>query len=214
MNSLEVFLGQCAALAARFDDAEWMPPDDVIGTALFPALVHPPMRVVRKTLFFPKVSGALRYGWIPALPADVRTVVRYALPTPNSVDLLRAAGIVGADHALHFVGDLDPLDLTIFVALRSLAPEARVELCGMNDFWLAQCEATCAWQSGLPTIAMDPFEMQHLALLDAFAPLEGLVGPASARLLRSGHKLELEGALNPAFYRAEHRDWALATLLA
>jgi hypothetical protein len=37
--------------------------------------------------------------------------------------------------------------------------------------------------------------------------LERLVGPESCFTLRSGYKVEIEGAMNPAFYRPSHGHW-------
>jgi hypothetical protein len=213
MKTISELIAACSALAESFSDhVEWMPPDDLVGTSIVPAWVHPPMPAMRKTLFFPKVSVVLRDRWLPPLPPDVRTIVRYAIPTNNSVDLLRAAGCLAPGSVLHFVGDLDPLDLTIFLALKHLAAEVHVVLCGVNDTWTKQCVAVRRGAHDLPTIAMTAFERAHLDLLEQWTSVEALVGPVAWQMLKSGYKLELEGAVNPAFYEPEHRAWLIEML--
>jgi hypothetical protein len=49
---------------------------------------------------------------------------------------------------------------------------------------------------------MGTFERRHWSRLEALdVPWEDIIGPRSTALLRSGQKMELEGASNPAFYR-------------
>jgi hypothetical protein len=114
-----------------------------------------------------------------------------------------------------FVGDLDPLDLTVFLAYSGnaelLRPTARrlplrLEWTGVNDRWLNLCERNFRPQYSRKhvTIKMTPTESEHQEVIEnilAGRDLDSFVGPHSAALLRSGYKLEVEGASNPAFYK-------------
>jgi hypothetical protein len=53
-------------------------------------------------------------------------------------------------------------------------------------------------------IALNRHERSMLSKLEQAVDLERLVGLRSAALLRGGHKLEVEGASNPALYGRDH----------
>ena len=112
---------------------------------------------------------------------------------------------------LCFVGDLDPYDLTTFLVLRSGDPDLRrpgrqalpITFAGIDDSWLELCEGHLLprMRGELPVIKMAGLELEHRDIVLHLAPwLLDLVGPRCADLLRSGMKLEVEGASNPSFY--------------
>ena len=110
--------------------------------------------------------------------------------------------------SVKFLGDLDPLDLTSFLVLKTgMDPyKIKVNYCGIDDEWIRVCTEVLAKKRrgkprAIPTISMTPFEVEHLRQLERL-PIdwENIIGPLSLELLRKGRKLELEGASNPAFY--------------
>jgi hypothetical protein len=110
--------------------------------------------------------------------------------------------------SIKFLGDLDPLDLTSFLVLKTGMDHYKIKVnyCGIDDEWIRVCtEVLSKNQRGkprtIPTIPMTPFEVEHMRLLE-YLPIDwkDVIGPLSLELLRKGRKLELEGATNPAFY--------------
>jgi hypothetical protein len=100
-----------------------------------------------------------------------------------------------------FLGDLDPGDLTVLLALQRGDPRLTsgqalpVRYLGIGDPWLRRFrrEAPSAW------IELSAAEREHLRLLREIAPgLEALLGPKAIRLLDEGRKIELEGLLRHA----------------
>jgi len=115
------------------------------------------------------------------------------------------------------VGDLDPLDLAAYVALGAGGTPLRrkrprlvpVEYAGIDDRWLDACERHAHRPPvATYTIRLSTRERDQLAALQrAGLDLEATVGPKCAALLRTGYKLEIEGATNPAIYQPElYRD--------
>jgi len=111
---------------------------------------------------------------------------------------------------LAVIGDLDPLDLTVLLSLacggvgKGLATRSIPVLWrGVRDDWRAECDRArrrTGYRSE-PTIQMTEFEQRHWERLEGLdVPWEQIIGPHSAALLRSGRKLELEGASKPAIY--------------
>jgi hypothetical protein len=110
---------------------------------------------------------------------------------------------------LAMVGDLDPLDLTALLSLQCGGVDTvgrtkalPIRWLGVRDEWLAACDGALGSKgSGWTTIAMSVFEVEHWRRLEALGvSWESIIGPRSVALLRSGRKLELEGASNPAIY--------------
>ena len=124
---------------------------------------------------------------------------------------------------IFFLGDLDPYDLTVYLLLcaggmgedgHPADERAAVTYLGAGDALIDLCErhALPDWSPLLDraTITMTDFERRHLTLLEGLWPeMESVVGRHAMALLRSGRKLELEGATNPAIY-----DDAFPTALA
>ena len=106
---------------------------------------------------------------------------------------------------VRFVGDLDPLDLTIYLmmirgsadlSLKGARP-IKVEYHGVSDRWLALRRRGSSPIHG--SLGMEPLERRHHDFVKEHLPdLEPLIGPACLALLDSGHKLELEGACDPS----------------
>jgi hypothetical protein len=108
---------------------------------------------------------------------------------------------------LQFVGDLDPEDLCTFFTLREQlmsfgVTKSDISYLGIGDAWLSLCEASSVGR--LPTLVFSRSEGRLLDLLYSnVEDFEDTVGRRSCALLQKGVKLELDGALNPAFYKAD-----------
>ena len=174
--------------------------------------IYAPKNAPRASLFFTR--RYLCQLWLECghFPEHLFAMVRYGLPTRAYFDLIKSL-VARSRRPLGFVGDLDPFDLTTFLALRSGDSDLRrpahralaLTYRGIDDRWLELCERHLLprWKGALPLIKMSPLEQEHAELLIRLAPwLLELTGPRCAELLRSGMKLELEGACNPTFYGA------------
>ena len=108
-----------------------------------------------------------------------------------------------------FVSDLDPPSIVKYVQLhRGAAFRSRLRFGGVNSRWLQAIHAT------LPRVRI-PLALRErrlLSKLDAALSLERLVGFEAAALLRSGFKVELEGATHPGLYPPRHHRWVFRTL--
>ena len=159
----------------------------------------------RLVLILPKAQAVAWWLEVGALPRDVAT---FASPTPSEPRGLPLLRSLAGGAPIAFVGDLDPPALVQFVETqRMAAPRVRVAYAGIDDSWLELVEAASLVRSSQLErllIALDPDERTLLAKLDRAIDLERLVGPRSAALLRSGLKLEIEGATNPRLYGREH----------
>ena len=146
--------------------------------------------------------------WLRAgrLPPRTDVLVHYGVPSARVCDLVRAQLPPGR-RAL-FVGDLDPLDLAVYVAFRrgGVGPgrgrSVPVTYAGIDDRWLELCRRY-ARKPGLGTlIRLSGRERQQLRALErAGLDFEATGGIRCSALLRSGYKLETEGATNPHLYR-------------
>jgi hypothetical protein len=115
---------------------------------------------------------------------------------------------------LLFVGDMDPVAIAQYLAARdmlAMAPRRPLRYGGMNDAWLAAMAESQVSLSRL-SIRMDRGERLVLAALDAAVDLDALVGPESAEMLRSGTKVELDAAVNPAIHGPAQRRWIFGYL--
>jgi hypothetical protein len=97
-----------------------------------------------------------------------------------------------------FLGDLDPGDLTVLLALRHGNPELRsaqtttVHHLGIGAEWLRLSRRHVRGA----LIDLTPAERDHLRLIRDIAPeLEAELGAEPMRVLERGQKLELEGLL-------------------
>jgi len=119
-----------------------------------------------------------------------------------------------AGRVVCFLGDLDPLDLTVFLTLReALASEkVAVRYCGVGDRWLEMCATVGRSSDGPAEIRMplSDFEASHMRVLDTSGvDWDGVVGDQAMRLLRAGYKIELEGAVNSEIYGDGLRNSAI-----
>ncbi len=143
-------------------------------------------------------------------PSDLMAIVRYGMPTRLSLEMVQSA-VKRWGLRPRFVGDLDPMDLSVFAAYRRGNSDLRksrgvalpIAYGGIDDRWLELCERSFKAQFTLKhvCIKMERWERMHFAAIDGMLDLGEWVGPRCLSMLREGFKLELEGASNPAFYR-------------
>jgi hypothetical protein len=85
---------------------------------------------------------------------------------------------------------------------------------GINDAWLAAIRRSR--RRSLPEdglrIPLDGAEARLWRRLEADMDVERLLGPEACRVLRSGCKVELEAASNPAILRPGHKRWVFGYL--
>jgi hypothetical protein len=176
-----------------------------------PIQVYVPQGPPRALLFFTKPFLYRLWMEQGEVPPHLFAIIRYGIPTLAYWKLIKDTA-TRLRLPLCFVGDLDPLDLTAFVALRCGDPDLKaphrralpITFGGIDDRWLELCERGLlpARKGALPLIRMSEIEQEHRDVLFSLAPwLEEQIGPRCAELLRSGLKLELEGASNPDLYR-------------
>jgi len=93
------------------------------------------------------------------------------------------------------------------VALKMKGPA--LQYGGVDDAWLAAMSRSFKGRCRLESLRIHLArpEVTLLKRLDKAIDLERLVGPESCSMLRSGYKIEIEGAINPAFYRPSHLRW-------
>ena len=182
----------------------------------WPLEVYAAPKKALRCFFFTK-NYLLRL-WLRAdlFPENTDALVSYGVPSARVCDIVR-------EHARHvrrpiqFIGDLDPLDLAAYVALgaggtplrRSRRRPVPVQYAGIDDRWLDVCERHARQPPvATYTIRLSTRERDQLDALERVGlDLEATVGPRCAAILRTGYKLEIEGATNPAIYRSGlHRD--------
>lgn len=78
----------------------------------------------------------------------------------------------------------------------------------INDQWLKLCERSFRPEFSLEKVCipMEPVERQHLDIIEKLLgadDLQDLVGPRCLAMLKSGLKLEVEGASNPSIYKRD-----------
>jgi hypothetical protein len=95
-------------------------------------------RRARRTLYITKQHGLLGIE-INRFPEDVTLLYRYGVASPAYVERIAREC---PSKRLEFIGDLDPCDLTVYLALSSrLARKGiAVEHLGVGDRWLARCQ--------------------------------------------------------------------------
>lgn len=138
--------------------------------------------------------------------------VRYGLTPPSYLATIQLQA-EALRLPLHFVGDLDPHDLTVFAALRCGDPYFRrtrgslqVKYLGVDDWWLDHCMrhlgSVASWEMLTPP--MGQLEREHFELACELLPdMKQLIGPRCFELLSSGRTFPLPAASNPEFYDAE-----------
>jgi hypothetical protein len=118
-----------------------------------------------------------------------------------------------------FVGDMDPFGLVQYVEARRVLREANgpgLVYGGIDDVWLAAMERTLKRGHRLDRtcIPLMKHERTLLERLDHALDIERIVGPRAVALLRSGFKIEMEGATNRHLYADRHGRWIFEHLRA
>lgn len=169
-----------------------------------------PQKAPRALLLFTKPFLCKRWFESQTYPETLFSMVHGGIPTASYWRSIRDIA-KRVRLPLCFVGDLDPFDLTTFLALRSGDPDLRrpdhralpIRYVGIDDAWLKICERHLLPEmtGALPYFRMSALELKHRDLVLRMAPwLLDLVGQRCAELFRSGMKIELEGASNPSLY--------------
>ena len=116
-----------------------------------------------------------------------------------------------------FVGDMDPYSVVQYVeTARMLSGAKRPSLLygGVNDAWLDSMERTLSRRTRLERllIPLAKHEISLLKDLERVVDLEKLIEPRGCSVLRSGYKIELEGATAPRLYDGRHGRWVFRYL--
>jgi len=173
-----------------------------------PVEIVPELHKADAAVLFTKQRLCHLLVWANLLPKSWRLFIRGGPMSKPSLMLIRdELNDLGVE--LFFVGDLDPLDLNIFVDLAgwsvgtSRRSGPRVHHLGVNDPWMQLCRRSLprGFDLSRVTIPLGPLEVQHLRFLESAHPgLAKVVGERAFGLLRGGRKFELEGAASEAVY--------------
>jgi hypothetical protein len=166
----------------------------------------------KRALFVTKIGGLMGVD-LNKLPKSTTLLAHYRVCMPALCERIARECPSGR---LDFVGDLDPLDLTVYLTLASRLKKHGVTVrhVGVNGAWVERARKHLATPWKLPTIPMSGPERKHYALLKSFRfDWEAVIGAEAVALLDSGEKLELEGATNPAFYRGRALSRAIERAL-
>jgi len=161
-------------------------------------------------------SGPVRWWWADrSLPRDVAVVGAPYPADPRGVHILQP--LYRLAPAAVFLGDMDPFSIVEYVEIRRLllAATGRPLLYGgIDDAWLGASERSLKRGVRLAqvSIALSKREKALVKRLERAIDLERLVGRRAYSMLRSGYKVELEGATNPALYRRGHGRWVFRYL--
>jgi hypothetical protein len=193
-----------AALAKLTQELEKDPGDyEPIAPNPWPPLqvLLPSRRRPARALYLTKSSVLTRWITEGLLPRDLAVLCRPGLPTKEYLGELRER-VARAQQTI-FIGDLDPLDLHVYVALR---PIGEIDYGGINDACLQLCERNLKRGRRLESVMfrMRAAEARHFAIIDSLVDVTAIVGPRSHALLRAGWKLELEGATNLQHFEPRH----------
>ena len=184
-------------------------------------LRHYPLRCIPAAESCRRVLYSTKGDWLihlnnDSVPKDVTILWRVGPLTASHRALVRA--IIGEPGPpVHFIGDLDPLDLATYATLVSDPAVLAASYVGVSESWFDRCEADLTqrreWSLDRVCIGMDPEERRGLArLLQIPLDWTRLIGPRALAMLESGRKLELEGASNPAIYSHAFRNDLLRTV--
>jgi hypothetical protein len=192
---------QLARLARRMTrlagpDDDWSP-----GSRWGALQILPAEGRATRSLYVTKLGALLGLDLDPAARNRSLTLLsHYGVPSNALMDRIASECPRGT---LDFVGDLDPLDLTVFLCLASRLQRrgVRVRHVGVGGEWIDRCRRHRSGKGGLPLIRMTPFERRQWAMLRALSvSWDAVVGAQATALLDAGTKLELEGATNPGSY--------------
>jgi hypothetical protein len=178
---------------------------------------HVDVRLPRRTSFLLICPKSQPIDWWSAensLPRDV-AVACGPYPTEQRALPIFEALCRQASAAV-FVGDMDPYAIVQYGETRRMLAGAGVSLLygGVDDAWLGAMERSLGQRGRLERlrIPLEKHEIRLLKQVDRAIDLETLVGPRGCSVLRSGYKIELEGATNPALYHRRHGHWVFRYL--
>ena len=126
--------------------------------------VWPAAGRAKRALFVTKLAGLIGVA-VHKLPSSVTLLAHYGVPARSLCARIARECSTGR---LDFVGDLDPLDLTVYAALASRLKEHGVAVrhCGVNGTWMEWCKKQLRPRCNkrLPTITMDKAQRKHFDL--------------------------------------------------
>jgi hypothetical protein len=162
----------------------------------------------RAVLYIPRRTIIYQWGSTPSPRSDVAVIAQGGVPSPEYCALLWTI-VREWDAPLVFVGGLDPFDLlalAVLVSWNQAHRKSAVRLAygGIDDRWLRLCreELSAPRRISQLLIEMESGERKCLEMVEAFFPrLDTLVGAQASKILRSGKRFGLEGAVNAALYR-------------
>jgi hypothetical protein len=153
------------------------------------------------------------------LPPKVVFLVRPGMVLRSYFDIVAQFAAAGRGCRVVFVGDLEPLSLSVYMSLLAGGfdrTEVRklidVEYLGVNDKWLDVCRHAIVPALRHPNVVgtripvaicrrLTGFERRHLrALTESGVSVQDLVGGESADLLERGYSVDLGAASDPQKY--------------
>lgn len=160
----------------------------LIGANSTPYIVVGSPSIGRRTIYTtkPAVISSLFNEKEPFV--DFGVIGRYGLPNESDLPWMRR--LIGAG-ALMFLGDMDPVDLMIFVWLKASLPDVHIVYLGASDEFLRAVRVRLPAASRCSPCS--PSERKALAVLNKVLPeLTDTVGPRCTKLLERGYKVELD----------------------
>jgi hypothetical protein len=151
----------------------------------------------------PRNLWELEEQWPPITSWDV--VSLYGVPTARDLDLVA----VWAKHrgtGIRFVGDLDPLDLTVYLVLAIGLGRRGVtaRLAARYGDWLRWSRKSCKDATPATLHQSQSEQRQCRKLLALPVDWPTLLDRDALALLKSARKLEVEGVVNRASYPKHH----------
>mgnify|MGYP000892086697 CR=1 FL=1 len=181
-----VFYGAIEAWFSEYgEDGEFVHADRAA-----PYSVIGPLDSTRWLVFTSKpkiVSEAIENCWAPA---QLGMVGRYGLPDETDLNWLR--GLIGSCELL-FLGDMDPVDLMVYLWLRESLKESISHL-GVNDAFLDSLELASTESLCMPCAL--PEQKALIVLEQIFPDLRETIGTEYTQLLKRGYKIEVEGIVS------------------
>ncbi len=200
-------LPQLLALVADVDGTRGPNDEPLVQLGRPSMLLMPSTSPTQTAMYFTKLH-ALPGVDVEQVFSNVHVAVLSCYGVPNAAHL-EAVRRECESQTMHFVGDLDPLDLSAFLVLAASLLESgkSVRYVGVSGKWVERCRRLLPVGKSMPLIPMSDFELRHWRAL-ASLPISwpSLVGASAVAVLDSGMKLELEGATNPAFYSSAVSD--------
>lgn len=160
-------------------------------------------------------SAPLAWWWAGPLPPDIGLIYLPFPADPRGSMVIRR--MLPRDIPVVFVGDLDPPSIVQYVATRRGLPAAmrkRLRFGGVDSAWLERMQPALRRKLTFARIRilLSASEKRLLRHIEEATNLEAFVGNSAAAMLRSGYKLELEGATNPSLFRDAGTPWVFDLL--